>query len=98
MALLEEEKLKAEGLPKNTVGVYVTETVLNSLAELNGIQPGDIIQKVDGEEINDPRKIAEIIRNKKVGDKLHFRLLRNGKIKIITIKVGTLPDDEGLAN
>ena len=98
MSPLEEEKLKAEGLPKNTVGVYVVETVPNSPAQLNGIQPGDIIQKVDGEEINDPRKIAEIVRNKKVGDKLHFRLLRNGKIEIITIKVGTLPDDEGLAN
>ena len=98
MSPLEEEKLKAEGLPKNTVGVYVVEAVPNSPAQLNGIQPGDIIQKVDGEEINDPRKIAEIVRNKKVGDKLHFRLLRNGKVEIITLKVGTLPDDEGLVN
>lgn len=96
MALLEEEKLKAEGLPKDTVGVYVVETVPNSPAQLNGIQPGDIIQKVDGEELSDPRKVAEIVRNKKVGDKLRFRLLRNGKIEIITIKVGTLPDEEGL--
>lgn len=96
MALLEEEKLKAEGLPKDTVGVYVVEAVPNSPAQLNGMQPGDIIQKVDGEEINDPRKVAEIVRNKKVGDKLHFRLLRNGKIEIITIKVGALPDEEGL--
>ena len=98
MSPLEEEKLKAEGLPKNTPGVYVVEAVPNSPAQLSGIQPGDIIQKVDGEEINDPRKIAEIVRNKKIGDELHFRLLRNGKVKVITVKIGTLPDDEGLAN
>ena len=96
MAPLEEEKLKAEGLPKNTVGVYVVEAVPNSPAQLSGIQPGDIIQKVEGDEINDPRKIAEIVRNKKVGDKLHFRLLRKGKIEVILLKVGMLPDDESL--
>ena len=94
MSPLEEEKLKAEGLPKNTPGVYVVEAVPNSPAQLSGIQPGDIIQKVDGEEINDPRKIAEIVRNKKVGDALHFRLLRNGKVEIATVKVGALPDEE----
>ena len=98
MSSLEEEKLKAEGLPKDTVGVYVVETVPNSPAEINGIKPGDIIQKADGEEINDPRKIAEIVRNKKVGDKLHFRLLRNKKVETVTVKIGALPDDNSLIN
>ena len=96
MSPIEEEKLKAEGLPKNTVGVYVVETVTNSPAQLSGIQPGDIIQKVEGEEINDPRKIAEIVRNKKVGDKLHVRLLRNGKVEVVTVKIGILPDEESI--
>jgi S1-C subfamily serine protease len=94
MAPLEEEKLKAEGLPENTPGVYVVETLPNSPAQLTGIQPGDIIQKVDGKEINDPRKIAEIVRNKKVGDTLPVKLLRNGKVKTVSLKVGTLPDEE----
>lgn len=96
MSPLEEEKLKAEGLPKNTIGVYVVETVVNSPAELGGIKPGDIIQKVDGEDINDPRKIAEIVRKKKVGDKLLFKLLRSNKIEIVTVKIGNLPENEGL--
>ncbi len=96
MSLLEESKLKAEGLPENTQGIYVVEVVTGSPAEKDGIQAGDIIQEVDSEDINDPRKIAEIVRNKKVGNKLHFKILRNKKIEIISVTIGTLPDDEVL--
>ena len=94
MTNLEEVHLNAEGLPKDTMGAYVVEVVPASPAHINGVIPGDIIQKLDGVEITEPTKIAEIIRNKKVGDKVHIKLLRSGKIEIIKLKVGDLPDDE----
>lgn len=98
MSRLEEAQLKAEGLNKDTKGVYVVEVVPGSPAVISGIQPSDIIQKVDGTDIEDPTKIAEMVRNKKVGDKLHVRLLRSGQVKVISIKVGILPDDEVAEN
>ena len=93
MGKLEEEQIKAEGLPEGTIGAYVVEIVPESPAQIGGILPGDILQKVDGEDIDDPTKIASIVRTRKVGDKLHVRLLRNGQIKVLTLKVGTLPDE-----
>ena len=93
MANLEETQLKAEGLSKDTKGVYVVEVVPGSPAQISGIEPGDILQKVDGVDILEPTKIAEIVRNKKIGDKLHMRILRGGKAKTISVKVGTLPDE-----
>ena len=93
MTTLNETQLKAEGLPKDTVGVYVVEVVPNSPAQLDGVILGDILQKVNDIEITDPTKIAEIVRNKNIGDKLHMKLLRNGQVKTISIKVGTLPED-----
>ncbi len=94
MTPLTETQLKSEGLPKDTVGVYVVEVVPNSPAQLNGVLPGDILQKADGIDITDPTKIAEIVRNKNIGDKLHLRLLRNSQVKNIPIKVGSLPDEQ----
>ncbi len=94
MGRLELEQIKAEGLPENTKGAYVVEIVPESPAQKSGIIPGDIIQKVEGEEIDDPTKIAAIVRNRKVGDKLHLRLLRDGQVKVIQITIGSLPDGE----
>ena len=94
MSPLEEEKLKAEGLSKDTQGVYVVETIPESPAQVHGLIPGDIIQKIDGVDITTPTKVAEIVRTKKVGDKLHLRILRNGQAKVISLKVGTLPDSD----
>ena len=96
MTNLTEEQLKAEGLSKDTKGVYVVEVVPESPAE-KSIQPGDIIQKVNGEDITEPTKIAEIIRSKKVGDKIHVRMLRSGQVKIVPLEVGTLPEDEEIS-
>lgn len=94
MGKLEEAQIKAEGLPESTKGAYVVEIVPNSPAQKAGIQPGDIIQKVEGQDIDDPTKIAEIVRNAKVGSKLHIRLLRSGQIKVVQAEVGSLPDEE----
>ncbi|OGI19463.1 MAG: hypothetical protein A3B68_04000 [Candidatus Melainabacteria bacterium RIFCSPHIGHO2_02_FULL_34_12] len=96
MTRLEDEQIKTESIPKDIKGAYVVEVVPNSPAHLNGIQPGDIIQKLDGILIDDPTKIAEIIRNKKVGNKIHLKVLRNGEAKIIKLLIGDLPDEEDL--
>lgn len=80
---------------QDTKGVYVVEVVPESPAHLSGIQTGDIIQKVEGIDINEPTKIAEIVRDKKIGTKLHVQLLRNGQVKVFGVKIGILPNDEG---
>ncbi|MBI1857696.1 MAG: trypsin-like peptidase domain-containing protein [Candidatus Melainabacteria bacterium] len=96
MTTLDTEQLKAEGLPEDTQGVYVVQVVPDSPAEKSGLQTGDIIQKASGLTIDDPKKIAEIVRNKKVGQKLHLRILRNGEAQVITITIGNLPEEEKL--
>lgn len=60
------------------LGVYV--------AENNGeAQSGDLIQKVDGQEVASIAEIKSIIENKSVGDKITLTVLRSGQEKTITI-------------
>lgn len=94
MTTLDEARLKAEGLPEDTQGIYVVQIVPGSPAEEGGLLAGDIIQKVEGENISAPKEIAAIVRDKKVGTKLHMRVLRNGQAKVVAITIGDLPDEE----
>lgn len=95
-SFLDETQIKAEGVPKDTKGIYVVEVVPNSPSQTSGILPGDIIQKVEGTIIEDPRQIADMVRTKKVGEKLHIKLLRDTQVKVIEVTIGDLPEEEGI--
>lgn len=51
-------------------GAYIQEVVANSPAEKAGVKPGDIITKIDGQQVNDQNFISEFIRGKKPGDRI----------------------------
>ncbi|MCC6323758.1 trypsin-like peptidase domain-containing protein [Candidatus Nomurabacteria bacterium] len=59
-----------------------------SPAELFGILEGDIIIQVDGQTITRDEDFAYVIRNKKVGDTIMIKLLRNKTEKIIYLVLG----------
>lgn len=57
-------------------GAYIQEVVPNSAASKAGIEPGDIITKIDGKVVDNPNFISEIVRNKKPGDKISVEYWR----------------------
>lgn len=63
-------------------GAYIMEIVPGSPAEKAGIEPADIITKIDGKAIDSQNFISEFIRSKKPGDKINVEIWRetdNGK-------------------
>jgi serine protease Do len=68
-------------------GAYVVNVVNGSPAENAGMQDGDIITKIDGQNVND-KDIGKIIAGKKVGDKISIELWRNGASKTIDVVLG----------
>lgn len=60
-------------------GAYIQEVVAGSPADKAGIAAGDIIVKIDGQAVDSENKISEVIKNKKVGDKITLDIWNDGK-------------------
>src|SRR6201996_4471449 len=52
---------------------------------------GDIITEADGKKINNMEQIIELVTEKKPGDKVELKYLREGKEKTATVTLGTRP-------
>jgi S1-C subfamily serine protease len=91
MQEIDDELAKAVGVAKGTKGVVVAGFVQGSPALASGIKQGDIIQKIDGREINTAKEVKDYVLSHKVGDTLHFLVLREGNIEAVPINIGNYP-------
>ncbi|MGB9809527.1 MAG: S1C family serine protease [Caldanaerobacter sp.] len=69
------------------VGVYVVQVQPGSGAEKAGIQPGDVIIKADGKQINSFEDLQTIINSHKVGDTINVTIWRNGRTFTVPVKL-----------
>ncbi|ADD03447.1 HtrA2 peptidase [Thermoanaerobacter italicus Ab9] len=69
------------------VGVYVVQVQPNSGAEQAGIQPGDVIIKVDGKDITSFEDLQGILDDHKVGDVIKVTIWRNGRTFTVNVKL-----------
>lgn len=77
-------------------GAYIQETVSGSPADKAGIEPGDIITKIDGKQVNEQNFISELIRSKKPGDKVSIEVWKEnedsqGQTKVIEVTLQEVP-------
>jgi serine protease Do len=66
----------------------------NSPAAEAGLQPGDVIQAVNGTKVATPKELALNVANIQPGDQAHLSVLHDGQSKDVTVKVGTLPNEQ----
>jgi serine protease Do len=62
-------------------------------AAIAGLEPGDVIQSINGQKIADPRELALTIASVAPGQDAHLAVLHDGKTRDVTVKVGQMPDD-----
>jgi S1-C subfamily serine protease len=78
---------------ENYEGVVVIEVYKDSPAEKAGLKAYDVIKEVDQKKIKDTSDLSEIISTKEVGDKIMFKVIRNGNSEIIFGRIGDKPND-----
>jgi serine protease Do len=78
-------------------GVLVGDVIGDSPAEEAGIKRGDIIVRVNDEEVNSPEELQDRIRSIEIGEKANIEVMREGKEIIFVVKIGEMPilEEEG---
>jgi Do/DeqQ family serine protease len=88
-----KQQLKEQGGVdlKSDWGVVIMKVMPNSPADLAGIQSGDVIQSINGQEIKTPSEVQAIVEKTSIGSELPLEVSRDDRPVKISIKVGTLP-------
>lgn len=87
---------KKLGLGNGAYGAYVNDVTKDSPADKAGIKKGDVITKIDGEQVDAATSLITSIRNHKVGDKVMLTILRDGKEQEVEVELAsdaTIKDD-----
>lgn len=88
MAALNEAGKKQLGVAG---GVLVTQVEPGGPAEQAGIKPGDVLLKVDDREISDGQALQRSVQSLQPGKKVMVTVQRDGKSKLIEVKLGERP-------
>ena len=81
---------------KKPEGALVAKVLPGSPAEAAGIQPGDIIEAFNGQEIVTSSALPPMVGATKIEESSTLRVLRQGKTIEVKVKIGALPDEDPL--
>jgi putative serine protease PepD len=70
-------------------GAFVQAVTPGSGADQAGVQPGDVIIGVDGQDISSNQDVGEVIRKKSPGDRVELRIERGGEEMTVTATLGS---------
>ena len=79
------------GLDKNTEGVLISEVHEDSPAEKAGLEDGDVIIVVSGDDATNVSKLGDLIQSKEPGSEIDVTVLRDGSERKVVVVLGSRP-------
>jgi serine protease Do len=93
---LDEDLAPSLGLPKDS-GEIVRSVVASGPASRAGLQQGDVIVKVNGQQVTPDQTVSYLVANTAVGARVPLEIVRGGKHITVYVNVGERPTEEALA-
>jgi serine protease Do len=75
-------------------GALVAKVLKDSPAEAAGLEVGDIVTRFNGQNVVLSSDLPPLVGISPVGDKVKVEILRKGKLKVLKVKLGELPEDD----
>jgi serine protease Do len=95
---IDPELHKSLGLPKDASGTLVARVVEGGPADKAGLEPGDVITAINKQPVKDGGEATNAIGLMAPGSTASVTIIRNGKPKELTAKIGEFPGEETAAN
>jgi Do/DeqQ family serine protease len=76
---------EANNIPLSADGLYITDLDKSGAAIQAGMKPGDIIRKLNGNDVQSSSELQEQISRYKPGDKISITYERNGAVKTVQV-------------
>ena len=93
---VDEDLAPAVGIAKG-MGEMVRTVVANGPAARAGLQQGDVIVKVNGQQVTPDQTVSYLIANSPVGSKTPLEIIRGGRHATVYVTVAQRPTEEALA-
>jgi serine protease Do len=83
---------------KENEGALLAGVQPDSPAATAGLEPGDVIEAVNGTKIKSPRELAVNVASIHPGDEAHLTVLHDGQTKDMAVKVASMPNEQTASN
>jgi serine protease Do len=80
---------------KEKEGALISQVYSGSPAEQIGLKVGDVVIEVDGVKVTSSQDVVREVLKKKVGQKVNFVILREGKRLEISVTTAQMPEKMG---
>jgi len=76
---------------KDTRGALIAGVMRGGPADQGGIRPGDVLTAIDGQQIEDPQRMLELVAARPPGNTARFSVSRGGKSYRVDVRIGRRP-------
>ena len=76
-----------------TSGRMVVSVTPGGPAEHAGLRLGDVLLAIDGQSVSGPQGLRTFIRRDRIGTAIEIRLMREGAVRNVTLRIAPQPLD-----